>query len=84
MITELKSVRDIWKKMPSEHHARLFLEGAIWGDDRFCPHCGSLCSRPLRSASVRPGLYQCAERECRKQFLAMPTPLRAASVVAQF
>lgn len=41
MITELKSVRDVWKKMPTERHARLFLENAIWGDDRFCPHCGS-------------------------------------------
>jgi hypothetical protein len=34
MITELKSVRDVWKKMPTERHARLFLENAIWGDDR--------------------------------------------------
>jgi transposase-like protein len=68
MITELKSVRDVWKKMPTERHARLFLENAIWGDDRFCPHCGSLSSRPLRGASVRPGLYQCIERECRSQF----------------
>ena len=68
MITELKSVRDVWKKMPTEHHALVFLENAIWGDDRFCPHCGSLDSRPLRSRSVRPGLYQCHERECRRQF----------------
>ncbi|MBO9424722.1 transposase [Labrenzia sp. R4_1] len=34
--------------MPTERHAQLFLENAIWGDDRFCPHCGSLKSRPLR------------------------------------
>lgn len=47
MINELKSVRNVWKKMPTEHHARVFLERAIWGDDRFCPHCGSLRSRPL-------------------------------------
>ena len=24
MISELKSVRDVWKKMPTERHARLF------------------------------------------------------------
>jgi len=36
MITELKSVRDIWKRMPTERHARQFLKNAIWGDDRFC------------------------------------------------
>ena len=81
MITELRSVRDVWKKMPTQHHARLFLENAIWGDDRFCPHCGSLKSRPLRSNSVRPGLYQCAERECRRQFtVTTKTPLHATKL----
>ncbi len=68
MITELKSVRDVSKKVPTKRHARLVFEEAIWGDARFCPHCGSLSSRPLRGASVRPGLYQCIERECRSQF----------------
>jgi hypothetical protein len=52
MITELKSVRDVWKKMPTERHARLFLEKAIWGDDRFCPHCGPK-RRRLRPLSLR-------------------------------
>lgn len=81
MITELKSVRDVWKKMPTEHHARLFLEGVIWGHDRFCPHCGSLNSRPLRGISVRPGLYQCAEKECRSQFtVTTKTPLHATKL----
>ena len=81
MITEVKSVRDVWKKMPTERHARLFLENAIWGDDRFCPHCGSLKSRPLRGASVRPGLYQCIERECRSQFtVTTRTPLHATKL----
>jgi hypothetical protein len=28
MITELKSIPDIWKRMPSEMHARRFLEGS--------------------------------------------------------
>lgn len=81
MITELKSVRDVWKKMPTERHARLFLEGAIWCHDRFCPHCGSLNSRPLRGVSVRPGLYQCAEKECRSQFtVTTKTPLHATKL----
>lgn len=81
MIAELKSFRDVWKKMPTQHHARLFLENAIWGDDRYCPHCGSLHSRPLRSKSVRPGLYQCAEKECRRQFtVTTKTPLHATKL----
>lgn len=70
MITELKSVLDVWKKMPTERHARFFFENAIWVDDRFRPHCGSLSSQPLCGASVRPGQYQCIDRECRRQFTA--------------
>lgn len=81
MITELNSVRDVWKKMPTERHARLFLENAIWGENRFCPHCGSLRSRPLRGASVRPGLYQCREKECLGQFtVTTRTPLHATKL----
>jgi hypothetical protein len=30
MLTELKSIPDIWKRMPSEMHARRFLENIIW------------------------------------------------------
>jgi hypothetical protein len=81
MITELKSVRDVWKKMPTHRHARLFLENAIWGDDRFFPHCGSLKSRPLRGQSVRSGLYQCAQKEYRSQFtVTTKTPLHATKL----
>ena len=68
MITELKSVRDIWKKMPSKHHGRIFLEQMIWPTGRYCPHCGSVWSVALRCQSARAGLYQCSEHECRLQF----------------
>ena len=81
MITELKSVRDVWKKMPTERHARIFLEQAIGAGDRFCPHCGSLRSARFRGDSVRPGLYQCAEKECRRQFtVTTKTPLHATKL----
>lgn len=81
MITELKSVRDIWKKMPSEWHARIFLEAMIWPSGRHCPHCGSLSSTPIRGRSARPGLYQCSERECRLQFtVTTKTPMHATKL----
>ncbi len=81
MITELKSVRDIWKKMPSERHARIFLEEMIWPSGRHCPHCGSLSSTPIRGRTARPGLYQCAERECRLQFtVTTKTPMHATKL----
>lgn len=66
MITELKSVRDVWKKMPTERHARLFLVNAIWGDDRFCPHCGSL--------SLRRAVHPCAPA-CISASRGMPPPV---------
>lgn len=67
--------------MPTERHARLFLENAIWGDDRFCPHCGGLSSRPLRGASLRAGLCQCAEKQYRSQFtVTSRTPLHATKI----
>ena len=66
MITELKSIPDIWKRMPSEMHARRFLEGIIWPTGRHCPHCGSVASSSLNGRTCRPGLYQC--RDCRLQF----------------
>jgi len=34
MITELKSIPDIWKRMPSEMHARRFLEGIAGARDK--------------------------------------------------
>ena len=81
MITELKSVRDIWKKMPSEHHGRVFLEEMIWPTGRYCPHCGSVRSVALRCQSARAGLYQCSEQECRNQFtVTTKTPMHSTKL----
>lgn len=81
MITELKSVRDIWRKMPSQRHARIFLEARIWPSCRHCTHCGSLSSTPIRGRSARPGLYQYSERECRLQFtVTTKTPMHATKL----
>ncbi len=81
MIDEIKSVRDVWRKMPSEHHARVFLEELIWRGDRHCPHCGSLRSYEIRGESARAGLYQCGERGCRRQFtITTRTPMHATKL----
>lgn len=79
MITELKSIPDIWRKMPSEAHARRFLERLVWPTGRYCPHCGSTASTPLRGRACRPGLYQC--RDCRLQFsVTTKTPMHATKL----
>ena len=50
----------------SDAKAREWLEGALWPAGPVCPFCGTLgTATALKS---RPGLYQCNEAECRKQF----------------
>jgi len=66
IITELKSIPDIWTRMPSEVLAQRFLEGIILSTGRHCLHCESVASSALRGRTCRPGLYQC--RDCRLQF----------------
>ena len=81
MIDEIRSLSDVWRKMPSEHHARVFLEGLIWAQGRYCPHCGGLRSVKLCGESTRPGLYQCQETGCRRQFtITTKTPLHATKL----
>ena len=79
MIESLKSIGDIYKKMPTEDAARRFLEDLIWPEGRVCPHCGEKHSTELRGLSHRPGLYQC--RDCRRQFsVTTRTPLHATKL----
>ena len=51
-----------------ESQAREWLESQVWPDGPFCPHCGSTEATSLHGKAHRPGLYQCNEKECRKQF----------------
>jgi transposase-like protein len=46
--------------------AREWLESTLWPDGPVCPHCGSL--QNATAVTTRPGLYQCNDGECRKQF----------------
>jgi transposase-like protein len=44
------------------------LESVIWSDTPHCWHCVSTHVYRIRGESARPGLYECAERECGRQF----------------
>lgn len=49
--------------------AREWLEAHLWPEGPVCGHCGAIDNAtPLQS---RPGLFQCNEAECRKQFTVM-------------
>lgn len=45
--------------------ARKELERILWPSGPVCPHCGIVNHA---YATKRPGLYRCAEKECRKDF----------------
>jgi transposase-like protein len=57
------------KVFHDEHRARKWLEAHLWADGPVCSHCGTVNNAtPLET---RPGLYQCKESACRKQFTVM-------------
>lgn len=45
--------------------AREYLEKVLWPDGPICPHCGVVNHA---YATKRPGVFRCAEKECRKDF----------------
>lgn len=53
----------------NEDKAREYLESVRWPDGAYCPHCGTAENVTLlKGKSQRPGLYQCNEAKCRKNF----------------
>src|SRR2546427_265909 len=45
--------------------ARKALESILWPDGPVCPHCGVFNHA---YATKRPGVFRCAEKDCRKDF----------------
>src|SRR5450759_1796612 len=60
----------------TEEAARQWFEALRWPDGVVCPHCGSVGRAYARS---RPGLYRCAEKECRKDFTVMTKSVMESS-----
>jgi transposase-like protein len=57
------------KVFHDETKARKWLEGHLWPDGPICSHCGTINN--ATAIDGRPGLYQCNESACRKQFTVM-------------
>jgi transposase-like protein len=49
----------------SPEAAREYLEALRWGQDRVCPHCGTVNES---FATKKAGVYRCRVKECRKDF----------------
>ena len=63
------SVMSLPKIYSDENAARKHLEGLLWPEGPFCPHCGNTNPsriHKLQGKSTRPGVYKC--RECEKPF----------------
>ena len=62
-----------------EDAARKWFEGILWPDGPVCPHCGTIGRAYART---RPGLYRCAEKECRKDFTVLMNTVMHRSHIA--
>jgi transposase-like protein len=79
MADEIKAIDDLRRRFPNERACRRFLERSIWKGGRFCHHCGSLTTWPIRGPSARDGLYECAD--CHQQFsVTTRTPMHATKL----
>lgn len=81
----IETVNQMVAAFADEENCRRILEDMVWPKGRFCPHCGSLRTTAIAGRDVgkkaRPGLYQCSELACRRQFTATTkTPLHATKL----
>ncbi len=85
VLAGITTVRDMVTAFADEEGCRRLLEAMVWPRGRICPACGCRDSTALASRDVgrraRPGLYQCANGECRFQFtVTTRTPLHSTKL----
>jgi transposase-like protein len=59
--------------------AREYLETVLWPEGPVCPHCGVVNHA---YATKRPGIFRCAEKECRKDFTVTMRTVMERSKIA--
>ncbi|MBV9756831.1 MAG: IS1595 family transposase, partial [Alphaproteobacteria bacterium] len=62
-----------------DDEARKFLEGLLWPAGPVCPHCGVVNHA---YATKKPGVFRCAEKECRKDFTVTTRTVMERSHIA--
>ena len=63
----------------NDQAAREYLERLLWPEGPVCPHCGVVNHA---YATKRPGVYRCAEKECRKDFTVTMRTVMERSKIA--
>jgi len=59
------SLPQLFRMFPDDETVQEWLEKQRWGDEPWCPHCGSFNVRRNSHPSMP---WRCADRECRKRF----------------
>lgn len=85
VLAAIGTVGDMVGAFADEGRCRRLLEALIWPRGRLCPGCGCRDSTAIAGRDVgrrvRPGLYQCSNRECRLQFtVTTRTPLHSTKL----
>lgn len=62
-----------------DNAARAYLEKTMWPDGPICPHCGVVNHA---YATKKPGVFRCAEAECRKDFTVTMRTVMERSKIA--
>ena len=69
------SLMELFEMFPDEQSAQEWLAEQRWGDNRYCPHCGSTGTNI--NPSQKPMPYHC--RDCRKYFSVRTDTVMAES-----
>ncbi len=70
------SLVELFQMFPNNETAQKWLEEQRWGDEPWCPKCGSFNVRHNNHKSMP---WRCGERECRKRFsVRVGTPLQGS------
>jgi transposase-like protein len=64
----------------NDEAARQMIEGIRWPSGPVCSHCGTV--NHAYAVKGRPGLYRCAEKECRKDFTVTTGTVMERSKIA--
>lgn len=60
------SVQQLFKIFPGDKTAEKWFVDQRWGDESYCPHCGSLNVQSGAKHKTMP--YRCREKQCAKRF----------------
>lgn len=71
------SAYQFFKRIPDEQAAREYFESMRWSKGRYCPHCHSFDTVPVKDEKPQP--YRC--KSCRKHFSVQTGTVMAASNV---